>query len=406
MTDAVSEQLKEFEQADQLPKLLYIGDIPLRDDASGGSIVLWRHKQRLKSFVIEEQTNPLWSNSFGAFCAGYLRRCRLSRLELVIRPWLTSITHRVPPGRAQNIRESHAAILTVAHGSRWLEAMAVSAATGLPLVSIFHDWYPDASGCPHGWTAVWDYWFRLLYRRSSLAFTVSEGMGRELGWHPNAHVLPPIPDQPLPELAAAAETGMGNPEVQLYYAGFGGGVYAPMLESLIKAVQKDQRFRLRISGSETGALAELHQNERIEVLGFLNDDTWQAAFNEADYLLVVLPFARRNQRHLRTHFPSKLVEYANRKRPIVIWGPRSSSAVTWACGVGNALVCTSPKAEDLLATIILASEKSAWRRKRSGFEVKPITQTRFDPKTIHQTFESELENLLCHQRREAYKPSS
>ncbi len=65
-------------------------------------------------------------------------------------------------------------------------------------------------------------------------------------------------------------------------------------------------------------------NHRLRSSGFSMARPAQA-FDEADALVLVLSFEPCHRRHLATHFPSKLVEYANRGRPILIWGPPWSS---------------------------------------------------------------------------------
>jgi hypothetical protein len=85
----------------------------------------------------------------------------------------------------------------VAHGLGWLQAMAAARASGLQLITVVHDWYPDASGCPLWGLWIWERSFRQLMCRSVLIFAVSEGMARQLGPHPNLQVLPPIPDPAL-----------------------------------------------------------------------------------------------------------------------------------------------------------------------------------------------------------------
>jgi hypothetical protein len=395
MTPERSDQLSQITLPEHRPRLLYVGEVPIRNDASGGSIVLWRHQQLLKGFLLEEQIMPLWKPGWASKFIGLLRRCRLNRLLMVIQPWLLYGTHRISEACAQRIKKQYAGILTVAHGVRWLEAMQISAATGLPLISIFHDWYPDASGCPYRFTQFWDQWFRRLYRQSNLAFVVSEGMARELGPHPNVHLLPPIPsiDVSVEEWKTSSAGRSLTFPVKMYYAGFAGGLYQPLLIALIKAIRNDPRFQLRISGSDTETLPRGNPGEGIEVLGFLNGEAWEKSFKEADLLLVVLSFDTRSRRLLRTHFPSKLVEYAIRGRPILIWGPEESSAVQWARKQADGIVCTKPSAKELLETVIRASDSCQWEKKALRPELGRDSGTTCDAQVIQQIFEQELERL-------------
>ena len=308
-------------------RLLYLGDVPIRSDHSGGSVVLWRHQQLMRDgsiFAVDSQLGH--QPGSGATLWRVLRRCRLGRLGLILKPWLWSLDVHVQPEELQAIKARADAIITLAHGLVWLQAMAVARATGLPLVTVVHDWYPDASGCPRWGMWIWERCFRQLMRSSALIFAVSEGMAREIGHHPNLLVLPPIPDpalQPCPP-----RQPHGGPW-RLYYSGLCCGLYQPLLQQLIDAVADDRRFALHISGPGSDSLRIPAANPRLRRSGFLEGAAWQQAFDEADALVLVLSFKHRDRRHLATHFPSKLVEYANRGRPIVTWGPPRSSAVQW-----------------------------------------------------------------------------
>jgi hypothetical protein len=124
-----------------------------------------------------------------------------------------------------------------------------------------------------------------------------------------------------------------------------------LLQQLIHAVAEDPRFAMHCSGEGHQDLLLPSTEWRLSSSGFLDGEAWQQVFNEADALVVVLSFERRHQRHLATHFPSKLVEYANRGRSIVIWGPPWSSAVQWGQGKAQVLIHTTADAPNLLEAI-------------------------------------------------------
>jgi hypothetical protein len=172
----------------------------------------------------------------------------------------------------------------------------------------------------------------------------------------------PIPD---PDLKPSPMRENHNGPWCLYYSGLCGGLYQPLLQELINAVATDHRFALHVSGSDSQSLAIPAKVERIRHSGFLNGLAWQEAFDGSDALLVVLSFEPRHRRHLATHFPSKLVEYANRGRPILIWGPPWSSAVKWGMAQSKVLCLSHLSASDLL--------KSAdqWLKGQAG-ETPPI----------------------------------
>ena len=136
------------------PRLLYIGDVPIRPDRYGGSVALWRHQQLLRSASITEASAWLgYRPGMGAWINRLLRRCRLGRLALIIQVWLRSLDGHLPEPTRNQLRREGEAILTVANGLRWVDALGVARRCDLPLITIVSGWYPDASGCPR-----WGLW--------------------------------------------------------------------------------------------------------------------------------------------------------------------------------------------------------------------------------------------------------
>ncbi|QPN65920.1 glycosyltransferase [Synechococcus sp. CBW1006] len=309
-------------------------------------MVLWRHQQLFRCGSITSADPQLGRKpGLGMRVWNLLRRLRLGRVGLILQPWLWQRDLSFSAGELCLLRQQADAILTVAHGLGWLQAMAAANATGLPLITVVHDWYPDASGCPRWGLWIWERSFRWLMRSSALVFAVSEGMARQIGPHPNLQVLPPIPD---PALQPSPPRQPHSGPWQLYYSGLCGGFYKPLLQQLIDAVAADPRFGLHLSGPGSEGLRWSDGNSRLRRSGFLHGPAWQQAFDEADALVLVLSFERRHRRHLATHFPSKLVEYANRGRPILIWGPPWSSAVQWAIDQSGVLCHTTHLAPQFL----------------------------------------------------------
>jgi len=361
-------------------RLFYIGDVSLRPDQSGGSVVLWRHQQLFSGCITSVDRRLGHRPAKGATILRLLRRLRLGQLALILQPWLWILDLRLHPEELQTIKANADGIFTVAHGLVWLQAMAFADATGLPLITVVHDWYPDASGCPRWGLWIWESCFRQLMRSSKLIFAVSEGMAREIGPHPNLQVLPPIPD---PALQRCPPRSPHLGPWSLYYSGLCGGLYQPLLQQLIDAVSADPRFALHVSGSSSDSLRIPEANTRLRRSGFLEGAAWQQAFDEADALLLVLSFEHRHRRHLATHFPSKLVEYVNRGRPIVIWGPAWSSAVLWGAG-RDSLLCVSEQAPSnfLLATSRWLGEQPATTS--IPIDLLPATISSIFNRVVHQ----------------------
>jgi hypothetical protein len=82
-------------------------------------------------------------------------------------------------------------------------------------------------------------------------------------------------------------------------------------------------------------------------------DDW---LESAAALLVVMRFEPALRRRMETSFPSKLVEYVQLGKPIVIWGPEYCSAVRWARLADSALCVTDPSPRALVVALEKLSE--------------------------------------------------
>jgi len=59
----------------------------------------------------------------------------------------------------------------------------------------------------------------------------------------------------------------------------------------------------------------------------------------------------------KTSFKTKMVEYLNFQKPIIVWGPHYCSAVKIAEKYNSALICTSPDPMELISKILLLRER-------------------------------------------------
>jgi hypothetical protein len=92
---------------------------------------------------------------------------------------------------------------------------------------------------------------------------------------------------------------------------------------------------------------------------------------------------------MQTSFPSKIPEYCQFGKPIIIWGPDYSSAVHWGRKHQSALVVTSPVAQDLVKAIKeLATQPE--EQIRLGNKALEMAQGTFNPEKIQQQFVNSL----------------
>jgi glycosyltransferase involved in cell wall biosynthesis len=94
----------------------------------------------------------------------------------------------------------------------------------------------------------------------------------------------------------------------------------------------------------------------------------------------------------RTSFPSKIIDYCQFGKPIIIWGPEYCSAVRWAKQYQSALVVSSPRAEELVKAINTLMDQPA-EQERLSHKAIEMAQTIFNPTKIQEQFVDEITRL-------------
>ena len=360
-------------------------------DTTAGEVVLYRHFSRFPELSLAIATD----DSQGLLVENLLEIKANSLLNRLTRTRFSRWTHDICQCLhpffnykiLRNYINSHKPnlIVTVAEGIHWIAAQKMSQEFNIPLVAIFHDWWPDLAAI-HPWAReTLEHRFKQLYQQSQLAFCVSEGMQQLLGNHPNVQILYPIPDQLT--IATKTLTLSNNKKFKLVYAGSISGIYAPMMQGLCAALQGFPGLQLKLFGRQpTWSDALLQQlNEQDIYGGFLPRDLLRQELSSASALLVTISFEAENRRWAQTSFPSKLVEYCQHNKPIIIWGPDDCSAVRWGRKHQSALVVTSPSPQDLVKAIqeLANQPEEQIRLKNKALE---MGQGMFNPEKIQQQF--------------------
>ena len=230
----------------------------------------------------------------------------------------------------------------------------------IPLAGFFMDWPTFAAG-GHGWCLRrLGRCFARRYRACDLAITISPEMQEALGEHPNRMVSYPC----CPPLLVDRREGYRREGARPITLGFSGNLgqwYGPMLARLAQVFAGDGRYRLRVAGSgaswteaEAGWLSR-----RAIYNGFLDEEGLRRFLQEADMLLVLMGFQFEAELIERTSFKSKLAEYFQYDRPVLIWGPSGCTAVRRAMVEHFAVVVTDPAPEAVLAACAALAEDSA-----------------------------------------------
>lgn len=368
-------------------------------DTAGGEVILYRHlsrwselslaiatdnyEDRVADSIVEVQAHPL------------LNRLTKTRLSM----WAHDIRQCFYPfyncNQLRNYIQQNQPdlILTVAHGELCWIAQKMSVQFRIPLVTFFHDWWPNLAYV-HDWTKeIITRRFQSLYQQSQLALCVSERMRQALGTHSNAQVLFPIPDQYM--IIKTAANVIDEGKFKVVYAGIMAGIYSSMLQALYRSFQESSEIKLELLGPQPDWSEFMLKQIKAEGVyaGFISRELLTNKLRHAHALLVVMSFEQREKIRMQTSFPSKLVNYCQFGKPIIIWGPDYCSAVQWGLQYQSALVVTSPLAKDLVQAIREFATKPE-KQNYLGNKALDLAKRMFDPGKIQQQFIDGLSDVL------------
>ena len=361
--------------------------------SSAGQIILHRHLVEQPGMTLEvhgnEPTRPSLSRLIRRI-AGRLGKTRLHRF--VEDFWVLWGGRWIDPELPRTISHPERSIvLTVAHGDGFMAAQRFAKRHRLPLVSIFHDWWPDIAEAHPPFRSLLESKFKALAHESSVAFCVCEGMREALGSVPNAVILPPI-SADMPNIEPAPRDA-ANPFKIIYSGNLSD--YGPMLGDALEESLKHPEILLQVRGSNPAwseeCKAKMRANGRwLDFAPRAELDAWLAS---ADAFLVPMVFDPKVRRRMETSFPSKLVEFAQFGKPIVVWGPESCSAIRWASDGDKALCITDPDpCEAIRCLRSLQSDRSL--NSIYAEKIRQAADEEFNPKRIQQAFRSLLAGTL------------
>jgi glycosyltransferase involved in cell wall biosynthesis len=274
-------------------------------------------------------------------------------------------------------------MLTVAHGDGFHAAFRLAKETGLPLVTIFHDWWPDL--VPSWLSLAEEARFRAVYRGSRLALCASEGMRRVLGEHPCSRVLSPIPGRSDTTSGCGPSSISLDGPFRILYAG-NLREYGSMLRNALSS-NTDDRLRLEVRGMSPHWPSAFRDNMRSRGLyhEFAPRKELEDWLRSADAFLVTSAFEPSMRRMMETNFPSKLLEFARFGRPLVIWGPAYSTVIKWGLKECRSL-CVTQENPAALWTALKKLADSPAEQERFGRRALQAAREEFDPDLIHKQF--------------------
>jgi len=326
-------------------------------ETNGGAIVLARHLCRDADLILhaaepDPPRGTLW------------QRLSKSRFSALANDLAEMQPFRAHADDLATVREfAPHALVTLAHGGEYRRALGLARATGLPLLTFFHDHWPSMIRLTGWGRGVARRAFAKLARESAAALCVSQPMAEAIGNPPSARVLLPIPG-PGTQFAERSQAG----RLTVAYSGnlFD---YAPAMGAIADLLLNDPAIALTIRGP--------NPNWSVQQLARLTDaGIYQPPLARADYEawmmaqdahLCALSFDPAMALRMRTSFPSKMLEMFRFGRPVVLWGPDHAAGVEWARQHDAALVVADPQPQALAAALRrLAEDEALYRHYRDA----------------------------------------
>lgn len=363
------------------------------EPTSAGQVVLHRHLVNQPGITLEvhgfEPVKPGPARQIRRI-AGRLGRTRLHRF--IEDFWVLWQGRWLDPELPKTIDDpARTVVLTVAHGDGFMAAQRFARRHKLPLVAFFQDWWPDIANVHAPLRATLEKQFRDLYHDASASLCVSEGMRDALGPNPKGKVLFP--------LASPSETPSRNPSLTgtPFKVCYSGNLtdYGPMLGEALEESLKHPEILLQVRGSNPNWPEErkrkMRENGRwLDFAPRAELESWLAS---ADAFLVPMVFDSSKRRRMETSFPSKLIEFAQFGKPLVIWGPEYCSAVRWAQEGDKAICVTTPDPDRVIHKIFELQCKED-RIAEYLAKAQQSSNEEFDPEMIQREFCQTLKQII------------
>jgi glycosyltransferase involved in cell wall biosynthesis len=112
-----------------------------------------------------------------------------------------------------------------------------------------------------------------------------------------------------------------------------------MLLEALRVFKDHPHIQLQVRGSNPCWPEEAKEEMRDAGLwlDFAPRSELDAWLQSADAFLIPMVFEEKYRRRMETSFPSKLIEFAQFGKPLIIWGPEYCSAVQWGRKANRAL---------------------------------------------------------------------
>lgn len=386
-----------------LPRLLYVGDVPVEASYHGSALL----HRLLADYPAERLT--IIETAAPSAPARRLANVNYLSHPLAKQRWLNTRFHphavawfsRTATRRGPLIGSmlngfNCEGVLTVAHGFGWLAAADMAAQRGLPLHLMVHDDWPRVVNVKPGFRNWIDNKFASVYRQAHSRICVSPAMqvAYQSRYGGRAEVLYPM--------RAADCTDFQAPPARLernddqFTIAFAGSINSNGYIQALRAVQQaleSVRGRLLIFGPLTELQARQIglQRPNAVVCGLVSAAELMARLREeADALFVPMSFDPADRTNMELAFPSKLADCTAVGLPLLIYGPPYCSAAVWAReNAGVAEIVTTDQGRDL-SDAVTRLETDPGLRVALGKRALEVGKQYFAHEAVKQVFNRAL----------------
>ena len=328
-----------------LPRLLYIGDVPIESTVAG-SLFLYR---LLKDYPVDslcivegniittsQPEKRLPDVTYQTLSVGYERLLR-SRFVFLYTSYLF-LTAKWKSHQFTNLVKTFQpeAILTVAHGLSWITAAELAKKHNLPLHLIVHDEWTSSTAVVSQLKNTIEKVFGDIYRQANSRLCVSPYMQElyQKQYGVKGCVLYPfrgkdvlVFEQP-PDRLLKSSTSL----VFAYAGSISSTAYANSLVSLGQVLEKTGHRLVIYSPLSQELINQIGLNQpNITTHSLIPDykKFIRTLHEEVDILFVPMSFEGEHRPNMEISFPSKLADYTAIGLPLLVWGPAYCSAVRW-----------------------------------------------------------------------------
>ncbi len=390
--------------AGQLPRLLYLGDVPV-ESSYHGSALLYRLLQnyppeRLR--IVEGNLRcSLPERRLARVPYGFVQVGWSRPLYTRFNRWATAAYSVAARWRAGAVRKTlrgfqPEGVLTVTHEFLWLTAARYAQSAALPLHLICHDDWPNIAQVPPRFRTWLNRQFGTAYYQAASRLCVSPYMAEEYQrrYGVSGTVLYPSRAADAPQFDAPPERLRTNdgPLTVAFAGTINSPGYSRSLRQLAECLQQTGG-RLLLFGplDEAGAAAAGLARGNVQLRGMVpSTELLNRLRAEADVLFVPQSFAARDRECSALSFPSKLTDCTSVGIPLLIYGPPYCSAVRWARENAGVAVVVDEDDQQHLQTALRAFSASTARRHELGARAQNVGQRFFSNEPVVAAFRRSL----------------